>query len=268
MAESVAPEDVLAAIDAARARSPIALDVRYFDATTSTMDLASEAVAAGAPEGYAVVAGEQTAGRGRRGRIWESPPGAGLYCSMVFRPGADAAGRRVQSLMTLAAGVAVRRAIGMATALWPDLKWPNDVLVGRRKLAGILAEGHNLGGDRAAVVIGVGVNVLHAVLDPTVADRSTSLEAELGRGPSRAVILEHLLVALAAVYGQLRRGESDAILREWRTAAPSAVGAAVEWDHGRQVCHGTTAGIDGDGALLIRTTTAIERFVGGELRWS
>jgi BirA family biotin operon repressor/biotin-[acetyl-CoA-carboxylase] ligase len=268
MLDSVAPDDVRAAIDAARLRSPIALDVRYLDSTPSTMDRASEAVAAGVAEGYAVVAGEQTAGRGRRGRVWQSPPGAGLYCSIVFRPGSDAGGQRAQSLITLAAGVAARQAIGEATALWPDLKWPNDLLIGRRKLAGILAEGHNLGGDQAAVVVGVGVNVRHAALDPTVVDRSTSLEAELGRDVSRGSVLEHLLIALASVYAQLRSGESDAILREWRAAAPSAVGAPVEWDHGRQVCRGTTAGIDADGALLIRTTTAVERFVGGELRWS
>ena len=268
MPESAVPADVLAAIDAARVRSPIALDVRYQDSTSSTMDLARAAVAAGVSEGYAVVAGEQTAGRGRRGRVWQSPPGAGLYCSMVFRPRPDAAGQRAQSLMTLAAGVAARRAIATATALWPDLKWPNDVLVGRRKLAGILAEGHNLGGDDAAVVIGVGVNVLQAVLDPVVDARATSLEAELGRSVSRGAVLEQLLVALADVYVQLVRGESDAILREWRAAAPSAVGASVEWDHGREICRGTTAGIDADGALLIRTTFATERFVGGELRWS
>jgi BirA family transcriptional regulator, biotin operon repressor / biotin---[acetyl-CoA-carboxylase] ligase len=264
----VVPEDVLAAIDAACLRSPLALDLHYLDSTTSTMDLAGEAVNAGAPEGYAVIAGEQTAGRGRRGRVWQSPPGAGLYCSMVFRPGLSAEGQRAQSLLTLAAGVAARRAIGAATGLWPDLKWPNDLLVGRRKLAGILAEGHNLGSHQAAVVVGVGVNILQAVLDSSVADRSTSLEAELGRAVPRGAVLEHLLVALAAAYDQLRRGESDAILREWRMAAPSAVGARVEWDSGPQVRHGTTAGIDADGALLIRTATATERFVGGELRWS
>ena len=123
------------------------------------MDVAAATIAAGAAEGVVVVADEQTSGRGRRGREWQSPPGAGLYLSIVFRPSRDAAGARVASLLTLAAGVAVRSGIGRATGLWADLKWPNDLLVGERKLAGILAEGHGIGTDAQAIVVGVGVNV-------------------------------------------------------------------------------------------------------------
>ena len=231
------------------------------------MDAAAEAVAAGAAEGFVVVADEQTAGRGRRGHGWQSPPGAGLYLSIVFRPRHDAAGARVASLMTLAAGVAVRIGIGRATGLWADLKWPNDLLVGRRKLAGILAEGHGIATDAQAIVVGIGLNLHQAVLDPPVTDRATSIEAELGRIMPRGPVLEELLVSLAEVYERLRRGEADAILREWRAAAPSAVGAAVSWDSGRGICEGITAGLDHDGALLIRTSTAVERVIGGELQW-
>jgi BirA family biotin operon repressor/biotin-[acetyl-CoA-carboxylase] ligase len=263
-----APPDVSAAIAAARERCVLALDVRYVDAVSSTMDVAADAVAASVPEGYAIVAGEQHAGRGRRGRIWQSPPGAGLYCSMVFRPGLDEPGQRAQQLMTIAAGVAVRRAIGVSTGLWPVLKWPNDLLIGRRKLAGILAEGHGLGTGHAAVVVGVGINVGQAVLDRAIVDRATSLEAELGRAMSTGPVLEQLLIWLPAVYDGLRRGDADAILREWREAAPSAVGAQVEWDGGQGPRRGTTAGIDADGALLIRTEDSVERFVGGELLWA
>src|SRR5262245_61352806 len=99
------------------------------------MDEAAAALALGATDGPVVVADEQTAGRGRRGHAWRSPPGAGLYMSMVLRPGHDAAGARIVSLITFAAGVAVRIGIGRATGLWPDLKWPNDLLIGKRKLA-------------------------------------------------------------------------------------------------------------------------------------
>jgi BirA family biotin operon repressor/biotin-[acetyl-CoA-carboxylase] ligase len=232
------------------------------------MDEAAAAIARGAAEGAVVVADEQTAGRGRRGRGWQSPSGAGLYMSIVLRPSRDAAGARVLSLITLAAGVAVRVGIGRATGLWPDLKWPNDLLVGKRKLAGILAEGHAIGTDSQAIVVGIGVNLCQAVLDPSVADRATSLESELGRRVPRGLVLEELLVALAANDDRLRRGEADAILREWREAAPSAVGAKVTWDSGRGHCEGITAGLDQDGALLIRTSTAIERVIGGELQWT
>lgn len=232
------------------------------------MDVAAAAIATGAAEGTVVVADEQTAGRGRRGHEWQSPPGAGLYLSIVFRPRHDAAGARVASLITLAAGVAVRTGIGRATGLWADLKWPNDLLVGRRKLAGILAEGHGIGTDTQAIVVGVGLNMHRAVLGPSVADRATSLEAELGRLVARALVLEELLVSLTEHYDRLRRGEADAILREWRDAAPSALGAAVVWDSGRGRCEGITAGVDQDGALLIRTSTAVERVIGGELQWT
>lgn len=231
------------------------------------MDLAAATIAAGAAEGVVVVADEQTSGRGRRGREWQSPPGAGLYLSIVFRPSRDAAGARVASLLTLAAGVAVRSGIGRATGLWADLKWPNDLLVGQRKLAGILAEGHGIGTDAQAIVVGVGVNVRHVVLDQSVSDRATSIEAELGRLVSRGLVLEELLVALTEHYDRLRRGDADAILREWRDAAPSAVGATVLWDSGRGPLEAITAGLDQDGALLIRTSTATERVIGGELRW-
>jgi len=214
-----------------------------------------------------IVANAQTAGRGRRGRTWQSPPGAGLYFSIVFRPPLDGTSVRVLSLITLAAGLGVRGGIAEVTGLVTDLKWPNDVLIGRRKVAGILAEGHGLGGGMQAVVIGVGVNVRQSALDGNAADRATSLEAELGRPVMRGPLLAALLVAVPAAYRRLIRGEADAILREWRAGAPSALGSRVEWDTSHGVERGTTAGVDEHGALLIQTPTAVERFVGGELRW-
>ncbi len=122
------------------------LDIRRYASVGSTMDLAAEAVQAGAAEGLVIVADEQTAGRGRRGRSWSSPAGAGLYLSFVLRPTLDAdAGVRLLALVTLAAGVAVRESIINASGLVPELKWPNDLVVDRRKLAGILAEGFAIG---------------------------------------------------------------------------------------------------------------------------
>ncbi len=240
------------------------------------MDLAGEAADAGAPEGLVIVADEQTAGRGRRGRSWSSPAGAGLYLSFLFRPPADAMSNRLLSLVTLAAGVAVQVAIARACGLRAELKWPNDVMVGRRKLAGVLTEGLAIGTPAQGVVVGVGVNILSAAHPWDIAQRVTSIEAELGRLVARRLILEEILVAVPSAYDRLRRGEADDILRQWREAAPSAHGATVEWkagagrstegteDTGR--C-GTTAGIADDGALLIRTAAGVERVISGELRW-
>jgi BirA family biotin operon repressor/biotin-[acetyl-CoA-carboxylase] ligase len=235
-------------------------DVRWLPSTTSTMDVASRLAHEGAPHGVVIGAEEQTSGRGRRGTTWSSPPGAGLYFSFVARP-SQPEGAPL-SLLTLAAGVAVREGIAAATGLAADLKWPNDVIIGQRKLAGILAEGIAIGSRRPAVIIGVGVNVQSASHPPEVAARATSLEGELVRAVDRGLLLSHILIALRDRLAMLEQKPGD-ILRAWRAASPNAIGTRVEWD-GKQ---GTTAGIDEAGALLVKTTTGIERIIAGELHW-
>jgi BirA family biotin operon repressor/biotin-[acetyl-CoA-carboxylase] ligase len=239
------------------------LEIERHATVTSTMDVALAAAAAGASEGLVVIAATQTQGRGRRGRTWSSPAGAGLYLSIVFRPPADA---RATSLLTMAAGVAVRGAIARATGVTAQLKWPNDVVVGRRKLAGILAEGLHLGTAEQAVVVGIGINVTGAAHPPDVADRATSLAA-CGAAIDAGVLEREVLLALAAAYDALCRGEADDILRAWREAAPSAHGSRVEWDAPDGPRAGITSGVDDSGALLVSTPEAVERIVGGELRW-
>jgi BirA family biotin operon repressor/biotin-[acetyl-CoA-carboxylase] ligase len=231
-------------------------DVRWLLSTTSTMDVASKLAHEGAPHGVVIAADEQTAGRGRRGTTWVSPPGAGLYFSFISRPSAGAA------LITLAAGVAVREGIKTATGLGADLKWPNDVIVDRRKLAGILAEGVAIGSPDQAVVIGVGVNVQQAAYPPEIAARATSLEGELGKTVDRGMVLTEILIALWDRLATLEQRPGD-ILQAWRAASPNATGTRVEWD-GK---HGTTAGIDDSGALLVKTTAGVERIIASELRW-
>jgi BirA family biotin operon repressor/biotin-[acetyl-CoA-carboxylase] ligase len=259
------PVDLAAAVAAATRRAVMPLDVRWTASLPSTMDAAADAARAGAPEGYVIGADRQTAGRGRRGRTWESPPGAGLYLSLVLRPPSGDA--RMLALLTLAIGVGVRRAVAHATGLAPDLKWPNDVVIGGRKLAGILAEGHGVATDAQAVVVGIGINLLRAPMHPDVSPLVTSLEDELGRGISRAAVLEAVLVDVTAVYDDLRRGGADGILGEWLRAAPSASGATVEWDVPGGTQCGVTVGVDRDGALLVRTPASVERVIGGALRW-
>jgi len=233
------------------------LDVRRYKSLPSTMDAATALAHAGAAHGVVVVADEQTAGRGRRGTQWASPPGGGLYFSFVARPLASSV-----SLITLAAGVGVRSGIAAATGLAPDLKWPNDLIVGARKLAGILAEGMGIGTAAQAIIIGVGINVRPASYPPDVAARATSLGGELGRSIDGdallACVLEHLWDQLSL----LDESPGD-ILQAWRAASPNATGTRVEWD-GRV---GTTAGIDDAGALLVRTADATERIIAGELTW-
>lgn len=251
------PGEFAAALAALRARRPDArLDVRWHASVSSTMDVASLLAHDGAAHGVVVTADEQTAGRGRRGTSWASPPGAGLYLSMIARPTGSL------PLLTLAAGVAVREGVAAATGLAADLKWPNDLNVGRRKLAGILAEGLGIGTPEQAVILGVGVNVQPAAYPPDVSARATSIEGELGKPIDRGLLLAEILIALWDRLARLGQSPGD-ILQAWRAASPSAVGTRVEWN-GR---NGVTAGLDDSGALLVNTSAGTERIIAGELQW-
>jgi BirA family biotin operon repressor/biotin-[acetyl-CoA-carboxylase] ligase len=229
------------------------------------MDVAAALAAEGAAHGVVVAAEEQTAGRGRRGSTWVSPPGAGLFFSFIARPQVPSPKTQAPtlSLLTLAAGVGVRDGIAAASGLAPDLKWPNDLLVGRRKLAGILAEGLAIGTSHQAIVIGVGVNVRPAAYPPEIAARATSIEGELGRAVDRDALFEAVLDALWRRLAALEESPGD-ILQAWRAASPTARGARVDWD-GRS---GLTNGIDDTGALLVTTPSGVERIIAGELSWN
>jgi BirA family biotin operon repressor/biotin-[acetyl-CoA-carboxylase] ligase len=264
------PQDVRDELSRHASRlGPFGRRVHWRETVTSTNDVAARLADAGAEEGTTVVAEAQTSGRGRMGRAWFSPPGAGLYVSIVLRPGPP----QGPPLLTLAAGVALAEAIQAATGLPAAIKWPNDLLVGKRKLAGILAEAAAQGGRPPFVILGIGVNLRPAAYPPELADRATSLEAELGRPADRAMIFAKILSALASRYADLQQQRFDAILSAWRSRAPSLRGALVEWDspHGPQ--RGRAEDIDATGALLVRPLGALqiegrtERLMAGEVRW-
>jgi BirA family biotin operon repressor/biotin-[acetyl-CoA-carboxylase] ligase len=241
----------------------------YVDETGSTNDLAMRAADAGAPEGATFVAGAQRAGRGRLGRTWFSPPGAGLYVSIVLRNPA------VAPWITLAGGVAVAEGIRAATGLPVEIKWPNDVIAvtsgafeRRRKLAGILTEASTGADGLQYIVLGFGINLRAAAFPPELADRATSIETELGRAVDAGPVLASVL---AALNGAVRDGLADAanrLLPRWRALSPSATGAAIEWDAPGGVRRGVTAGLAPDGALLARDAHGTERIRSGEVRWA
>jgi len=242
-------------------RPDLAFDVRWHDVVASTMDVAALAAVGGAASGFVAVAGQQTAGRGRRGHSWNSPPGAGLYLSYLARPTRDV------ELVTLAAGVGVGDGIAAATGLCAHLKWPNDLLVGPRKIAGLLAEGAHIGAADASVVIGVGVNVDAPAHPPDVAARATNLRAELGQPVSRTDVFAAILEHLADALDTLEAGGAGDILQRWRERSPSAVGTPVRWAKAGVDVYGVTAGIDDRGALLVETPSGLERVIAGELQW-
>jgi BirA family transcriptional regulator, biotin operon repressor / biotin---[acetyl-CoA-carboxylase] ligase len=244
--------------------------ILFFPTIGSTNDVAmarSAGVSGEHVEGLIVIADEQTAGRGRRGHTWFSPAGSGLYVSVVLMPSRASEPRRATSLLTLAAGVGLAEGIGAATGLAVSLKWPNDLHIARRKVGGILAEASASGELASRVVLGFGINLRPAAYPPDVADRATSLETELGRAVDRHAVLVEALAALARRYDDLLAGRFDAILDAWRRRAPSAVGVRVTWDAANGAVTGVTAGIDDEGALLVRVNDRTERVVGGEVRW-
>ena len=232
-------------------------DVVWYETVPSTNDLALRAAERGAPDWTVIAAEQQTAGRGRLGRTWVSPAGSGLYVSVVLRPSP-----LVTPLLTIAAGVALADGIETSTGLGVVLKWPNDLQVNGRKLAGILAEagaGH--------VVVGFGINLLPAAYPPDIAARATSIEGELGRAIDRTAVLNDCLDALAARVGALERGDGAAVVDAWRGRAAATLNRTVEWQgaHGR--LRGVAEDIDASGALLVRTTTGRERIISGEVQW-
>lgn len=254
------PVELAGPFSALSARRPdLGLSLHWRESVGSTMDVAATLAAdAGLPTPV-VVADTQTSGRGRRGHTWESPAGAGLYLSLVWRRASMA----TLPLVTLAAGVGVREGIRAATGLAADVKWPNDLLIDHRKLAGLLAEGVAIGSPGQAVILGVGVNLMPAAYSPAVATRATSIEGELGRSVDRGEVLCCVIEALVDRLSGLG-SDASGILQAWRAASPSSNGTRVEWD----ARHGVTAGIDDSGALLVKTSDGMARIIAGELRWA
>jgi BirA family biotin operon repressor/biotin-[acetyl-CoA-carboxylase] ligase len=186
--------------------------LRAYRSAGSTQALARRWAETGAPEGAVVLADHQTEGRGRRGRRWTAPPGAALLFSVVLRPPVPVA--RWPEI-PLTAGCAVAEAVEDVTRLTVGLKWPNDVLVGGRKVAGILAEG--VAGASPIVVLGIGVNVAQRGDDwpPELADRARSL-AELGAAVTRERLLTATLARLGAWYETLLDAGFEPVRAAWR----------------------------------------------------
>lgn len=229
-----------------------------FDSLPSTNTEAARQAARGAPEGLCVVAREQTAGRGRRERAWVSPKDAGLYVSVVLRP---RLGPRDWPLITLAAALAVRDALAEACELEADIKWPNDLLAGGRKLCGILAETAE-GARGRAVVLGVGVNLGERAFPEEMRDAATSVEAQTGRAPDTERLLAALLRALALRYEALHApGGADATLREWESHSTYARDRRVRVRLDGETFQGTTRGLAPGGALRVETDTGQLRTV-------
>jgi BirA family transcriptional regulator, biotin operon repressor / biotin---[acetyl-CoA-carboxylase] ligase len=222
----------------------------YYPTIGSTNERALELAAAEEPEGGLVLAEEQTAGRGRRERTWCSRAYAGIYASLILRP-AIAAPRA--PLLTFMAAVAVADALNEVAGLPARIKWPNDVLVGGRKIAGILGEVRGNQPEVREMVVGIGINVNQKTGDfpADLAGGATSVCIELGAPGDRTAILASVLEGFERRYARLLRDGAMTLLHEWESlsALPAGAPVAVGGPAGR--IEGTFAGIDEEGGLLL-----------------
>jgi BirA family biotin operon repressor/biotin-[acetyl-CoA-carboxylase] ligase len=217
--------------------------LRYESLPSTNTELARMA-SEGAAEGVAVLADEQTAGRGRLQRTWSSPKGAGLYFSILLRP-------RIPvdrwPLITFMAALAVGDALQEATGLRTDIKWPNDLLSGERKICGILSEAIETPAGRA-VIVGIGINLTQSAFP-----EATSVAEATGVKPDREAILAALLSALTRWYSLLN--EREKIVAAWSSRSSYATGRLVQVNNGDELWRGTTCGVEPDGALRLRTVS-------------
>jgi BirA family biotin operon repressor/biotin-[acetyl-CoA-carboxylase] ligase len=263
------PEELAAALQAsAGRRGRFGATVHYFSETGSTNDVAASLAEAGAAEGTVVLASSQTAGRGRLGRQWHSPPDAGLYVSLIVR------NPRAAPYLTLAGGVAVARGITQATGLPVQIKWPNDIIVSdsarpsrSRKLAGILAEASTGAEGLIYVILGYGINLRAAAYPPELIERATSIETELGRPVDGPAVLVETLAALSLYLSALEDGAPSRVIEDWRTLSPMSRSGNVELSTPSGRLEGVAAGIDETGALLVRVGGRVERVIAGEVVW-
>jgi BirA family transcriptional regulator, biotin operon repressor / biotin---[acetyl-CoA-carboxylase] ligase len=254
-------DDMLARLGKTKA---IGRDIRVFKETTSTNDVIEKLARDGVKEGVVVFAESQTKGRGRLGRKWISPAHKGLWFSILLRPNLNP---QETTQLTVASATALRRAIISETNLRPEIKWPNDILIGGKKVAGILTE-LSAELDRVKHItlgIGVDVNVDANELPPEVRKIATSLKIESGEKISRAELATEILRELDKDYAKICAGKFSEVADEWE-AGCATIGKNVTVQVGdRKIC-GRAESLDDDGALLVRTEHGhLERVIGGDV---
>jgi len=233
-----------------------------FDRVASTNDAAKEMAASGAPEGTCVLAGEQTAGRGRLGRSWSSPSGEGLYLSVIVRPAIRAA---QSTVLTLAAAVAVGETLELGFQVPADIKWPNDVMASGRKICGILVESAIEGDRLQYAVIGIGVNIAQQAFPDEISRVATSLRIETGRLIAPEEFARPLLERLAEWYDAAVK-EPARLLTRWEALSSYAQGCAVRVESSDWSIEGVTRGLAKTGALRVELATGeIREVFSGEV---
>jgi BirA family biotin operon repressor/biotin-[acetyl-CoA-carboxylase] ligase len=240
------------------ARFPV-LRVTRVARTRSTQDVVLDAARAGADEGFCCLADEQTAGRGRQGRVWVAPVGSALLASVLLRRS-----RAVAVGITFAAGLAVVDSLVTACGVTAALKWPNDVLIDGRKLAGILSEVEpgSSGVTEVAVALGIGLNL--SVVEFPAGVAGISLNAVCERPPGAATLLQAWWTALGVWIAALEQGGLPAITAAWRRLA-TGLAAPVTVHTATRTLEGMALDIGDDGALLVESGGEVHRVLAGDV---
>jgi BirA family biotin operon repressor/biotin-[acetyl-CoA-carboxylase] ligase len=252
-------------IQSALGTTVIGRQLALYQQVGSTNDLAKEAGRRGEREGLVIAAEEQTAGRGRLGRVWSAPGGCCILCSVLLRPRFSS---QYAFYLTIVASLAVYRACKalideeqIPQAPTVAIKWPNDVLIRGRKVVGVLSETEFSGEDWSFAVVGFGINVnLSAEELGGLRGAATSLAIELGGPVDRALLLARVLQELESLYLLLQNGQFSAVHSEW-VGALETVGKHVMVTEAQDKVSGQAVRVDPDGALVIRTERGDEQRV-------
>jgi BirA family biotin operon repressor/biotin-[acetyl-CoA-carboxylase] ligase len=242
----------------------VGAEVHSFHRIASTNDHALALARAGCPDGTVVVADAQWGGRGRMGRRWHSPPGSGLWVSVVLRPRLSASGTQA---LTFLGAVAAAHAVRALHRLRVSLKWPNDIYLADRKMGGVLTEVSAEADLIQYAVIGVGlnVNVAAKAFPEELREIATSVSAQVGDEVARLPLLRRLLEEIDARYASLQRHGAGPLVDEARTLTPM-IGRIIRVQHLSQAREGTVVGLDTDGALLLRSAAGtVERLLAGDV---
>ena len=242
----------------------IGADIYLFDAIDSTNDHANKLAKQGAKEGTVVLSESQSKGKGRLGRTWFSPSGANIYLSVILRPQMPTS---QITLLTFAAAIAVARAIRDVTGLDADIKWPNDILIKGKKVAGILSEMGAKSDTIRFVVIGIGINVNLDKKDipSELMDKATSIKIESNNAIDRKNLICRVLENLEKWYNLFERNGANDIIKEWKSLAIT-IGRDVKVQSGNSFIEGRAVDIDENGALLIKDRNGvIQKVLSGDV---
>jgi len=254
-------DDLLSRLGKARF---IGRDIRVFRETTSTNDVIEKLARDGVKEGVVVFAESQTKGRGRLGRKWMSPMRKGLWFSVLLRPRLHP---QAVTQLTIASATALVRAIHSQTGLAAEIRWPNDIVIRGRKVAGILTEMNAELDTVKYVILGIGVdvNLSASEFPPDLRKLATSLRIETGEMLGRATLASEILRELDRDYARVCSCQFELVADEWEERS-NTIGRAVVIQMGDRRIQGRAESLDADGALLLRTQHGhLERIISGDV---